>query len=504
MSGDPAGGGVGLGVGTVGFVGAHGLYTPEQQQAAVEMAARIRELGLRTVRLIIVDQHGAPRGKHLSGEAAIAALRNGADFSGAIFSLDTGNRVFPPAFAAGGGFGIDELTGFPDIVIVPDPGTFRVLPYADRTGWVLCDGYFSNGRPMPLSGRAVLREQLARLGDAGYRYLAGLEVECYITRLARPSIGLNETGQPGMAPEIEIYQRGYQFLSDARLDGVSDTLEAIRDALWDVGLPLRSIEDEWGPGQIEFTFSPYEGLEAADAMVLFRSVVKAVCVRRGLHATFMCWPAFPNFFPSGWHLHESLLDARTGANAFVDPAELLSPVGTQFVAGLLDHAKAMSLFGNPTVNGYPRLRPYSFAPDRIGWAADNRGALIRIQGGPGEPGTHVENRLSEPAANPYLWMAANIAAGLDGIRRAATPPPMVSGDPYAEDVDLLPQSLGAAVEELDRSAFYRSALGDSLIDYLVMMKRSEVARHADAIDQTPLLDGATVSDWEMREYFEFY
>src|SRR6266581_1061313 len=431
----------GLGLGSAGFVERHGLYSDEQAQAAVEVVARIEELGLRTVRLVLVDQHGVPRSKHLSGEGAIAAMRSGADFSGAIFSLDTGNRVFPPPFVQGGGFGIDEFTGFPDVVIVPDPTTFRVLPWADRTGWLICDVYFVNGRPVPLDGRAQLRAQLARLREMGYGYVAGLEVELYITRLARSEIRLDETGegQPGPAPEVEVFQRGYQFLSDARLDGIGETLEAIRDGLWDVGLPPRSIEDEWGPGQIEFTYGPMDGLAGADAMVLFRSAVKAICQRRGLLASFMCWPALPNFFPCGWHLHQSLVDAATAANA------------------------------------YARFRPYSFAPDRVAWAADNRGALIRVQGGPGDPGTHVENRLGEPAANPYFWLAANVAAGLDGIARAAEPPPIVTGDPYAADAALLPQSLGEAVEALAASGVYRAAFGDALVDYLVMMKRAEIA-----------------------------
>ena len=118
-------------------------------------------------------------------------MRSGADFSGAIFSLDTGNRVFPPLFTQGGGFGIDEFTGYPDVVIVPDPNTFRVLPWADRTGWVICDVYFGNGRTVPLDGRAQLRAQLARLRELGYGYVAGLEVELYITRLARPGIRLD-------------------------------------------------------------------------------------------------------------------------------------------------------------------------------------------------------------------------------------------------------------------------------------------------------------------------
>ena len=115
----------------------YGLAGPERPYGVDEVAARIRELGLRTVRLAVVDQHGVPRGKMMSPEAAIAAMSDGLDFSGAIYSLDTGNQVFVPAFARGGGFGIAEFTGFPDVVLVPDPGTFRVLPWADRTGWML-------------------------------------------------------------------------------------------------------------------------------------------------------------------------------------------------------------------------------------------------------------------------------------------------------------------------------------------------------------------------------
>ena len=168
------------GVGQPGFVERHGLRAPEAEGAAQHTAAQIRDLGLRTVRLAVVDQHGQPRARALSPEAAIAALSNGLDFSGAIYSLDTGNNVFVPPFAPGGGFGIAEFTGFPDLVVVPDPATFRVLPWADRTGWMLCDAYFSNGQPVPLDGRALLRRQLAALAEEGYDYLAGLEFEFHV------------------------------------------------------------------------------------------------------------------------------------------------------------------------------------------------------------------------------------------------------------------------------------------------------------------------------------
>jgi glutamine synthetase len=478
------------GVGQPGFVARNGLYTAEQAAAAQEVAATIRDLDLRTVRLIIVDQHGVPRGKSLSPEVAIAAMANGLDFSGAIYSLDTGNQVFVPAFAAGGGFGIDEFTGFPDMVLVPDASTFRVLPWADRTGWMLCDAYFSNGQPVPLDGRGLMRRALAELGDAGFDYLAGIEVEFYIVRLDSDHIAPADAGFTPPPPAVSVFQRGYQYLSEVRLDSVAGTLETIRDGLVAVGLPPRSMEDEWGPGQMEFSFSPIGGLAAADAVVLFRSAVKQICQRRGLLATFMCQPALPNFFASGWHLHESLISRADGRNAFASDDDFLSPAGRQFVAGLLDHALPMNVFATPTVNGYKRYRPYSFAPDRVGWALENRGALVRVQGAPGDANSHVEMRMGEPAANPYLYMAANIAAGLDGIRRALDPPPPVEADPYATQDTPLPASLAEAVGALGKDEFYRKAFGDT--------------RYDAAVAENPPPEGQNVSDWEMREYFEFY
>src|SRR6266568_1374855 len=454
------------GVGQAGFVARHGLYTPEQAAAAEAVAGRIREHELRTVRLTVVDQHGHPRSKSLAPEVAIAAMSNGLDFSGAIYSLDSGNQVFVPPFAAGGGFGIDEFTGFPDIVLVP--------------------------------------RMLGELGEAGYDFLAGIEIEYYIVKLTGEPVTPENAGFTPPPPGVSVFELGYQYLSEVRLDGVASTLEAIRDGLAAVGLPPRSMEDEWGPGQMEFSFSPIAGLAAADAVVLFRSAVKQICQRRGLLATFMCRPALPNFFSSGWHLHESLLARPDGGNAFASETDYLSQTGRRFVAGLIEHAMPMTVFSAPTVNGYKRFRPYSFAPDRVTWALENRGALIRAQGAPGDANSHVENRMGEPAANPYLYMAANIAAGLDGIRRELDPPPPIEADPYAADAPMLPTSLADAVAALDKDTFFRDAFGGTLIDYLLQMKRAELARHDAAVAENPPPEGQDVTDWEMREYFEFY
>ncbi|HEX2318388.1 MAG TPA: glutamine synthetase family protein [Streptosporangiaceae bacterium] len=492
------------GVGQPGFVARYGLYTPEQTAAADALAEQIRAEGLRTVRLIVVDQHGMPRGKALAPEVAIAAMRNGLDFSGAIYSLDSGNQVFVPAFAAGGGFGIDEFTGFPDIVLVPDPSTFRILPWADSTGWILCDTYFSNGQPMPLDGRGLMRRMLSQLGDAGYDYLAGIEVEYYIVKVDSDHLTPENAGFTPPPPAVSVWERGYQYLSEVRLDSVASTLEAIRDGLSAVGIPPRSMEDEWGPGQMEFSFSPIGGLAAADAVVLFRSAVKQICQRRGLLASFMCRPGLPNFFSSGWHLHESLISRQDGTNAFASTDDWLSQTGRQFVAGLIEHSMPMTVFATPTVNGYKRYRPYSFAPDRVCWALENRGALVRVQGAPGDTNSHVEMRMGEPAANPYLYMAANIAAGLDGMRRQLDPPPPVEADPYATQNPMLPTSLAEAIGALEKDSFYREAFGDTLVDYLLQMKKSENGRYEAAIAESPLMDPQDVSEWEMREYFEFY
>jgi glutamine synthetase len=496
------------GVGQPGFVERYGLRSHEAATIAQEVAERIRTHRLRTVRLAVVDQHGVPRARALSPDAAIAALSNGLDFSGAIYSLDTGNNVFAPPFAAGGGFGIPEFTGFPDVVIVPDPATFQILPWASHTGWMLCDAYFSNGKPVPLDSRSVLRRQLEKLAVTGYDYVAGLEVEFYVYALEpgyrRAPADAGFTPPP---PPVSVYQLGYQFLSEVRLDSVSGVLDAVRDALTAIGLPPRSMDDEWGPGQLEFSFAPMKGLAAADNAVLFRSVVKQVCQRRGLLATFMSWPALPNTFPSGWHLHQSLADSRSGRNMFAAETAPLSATGLSYVAGLLEHAIPGLPFAAPTVNGYKRFRPYSFAPDRVCWGVDNRGVLVRAQGAPGDTSAHVEMRSGEPAANPYLFMASNIAAGLDGIGRGLTPPEPVDGDPYSvtpQEAQPLPTSLAGAVQALEADSFYRKAFGDTLIDYLVMLKRSELKRYEAALAESGTVPGRDVTGWEMREYFEFF
>ena len=243
-------------------------------------------------------------------------------------------------------------------------------------------------------------------------------------------------------------------------------------------MPLVSLEVELGPSQYEFTFAPRAGLAAADTMVLFRSAMKQVARRHGHLVSFMCRPRLPNTFASGWHLHQSLLDRKSGKNLFVsnDKTELLSPLGRHYLAGLLAHARAAAAFTTPTVNGYKRYHGVnSMAPIQAIWAKDNRGVMIRVLGEPGDPSTHLENRVGEPLANPYLYMASQIHAGLDGIARKLKPGPSADS-PYEISAEPLPKSLAEALAALKDSACFRAGFGDVFVDYHLAIKNAEIAR----------------------------
>jgi glutamine synthetase len=293
---------------------------------------------------------------------------------------------------------------------------------------------------------------------------------------------------------VSLLSHGYQYLTEQRYDQMEPVLEILRRDILALGLPLRSIEVEFGPSQCEFTFQPTTGLEPADTMVLFRSAVKQICHRHGYHATFMCRPKLPNLFASGWHLHQSIVARDGGANAFMTDAsgEALSAFGRGYLAGLLQHARASAVFTTPTINGYKRYRSYSLAPDRAIWGRDNRGVMLRVLGGAGDTATRIENRIGEPAANPYLYMASQILSGLDGVDRNLDPGPSAD-TPYETRAALLPKSLREAVVALKDDPFFRDALGAAFVDYYVHIKNAEIERFE-----------AEVSDWEHREYFEMF
>jgi glutamine synthetase len=476
------------------FVERFALWSPEQKEAAAGVLRRIEEQRLEVVRVVFPDQHGLLRGKTLMAGEAAGAFRTGVSITSSLLAKDTANKTVFPVWSAGGGFGLAAFEGAGDVIMVPEPVTFRVLPWARKTGWLLADVCLPDGRPVPYATRHILRTALSRLAAAGFDYIAGLEVEFHVFRLEADRMWPEESGQPGKPPLVSILTQGYQYLSELRFDQLEPAVELIRADILALGLPLRSVECEFGPSQCEFTFQAQAGLEPADTMVLFRSAVKQICRRHGLHATFMCRPRIPNVMSSGWHLHQSLRDGRSGANAFM-PAragELLSDTGRRFLAGLLKHARAGAVFTTPTLNGYKRFRPHSLAPDRAIWGHDNRGVMVRVLGGASDPTTRLENRVGEPAANPYLYLASQVLAGLDGLERRLDPGPSAD-TPYDAKAEFLPKSLAEAVAALRGDAFFREALSAGFVDYLLTIKDAEIARFQ-----------AEVTEWEQREYFEMF
>jgi len=474
------------------FVERHGLWCEEQFEAASKAEKLIEEQGLEVVRLSFPDQHGILRGKQVMAADAARALRNGCTITTTLLAKDTSHRSVFPVFTPGGGFGMAEMQGGADFVMIPDPTTFRVLPWAPKTGWVLCDIYFQDGTPVPFSTRHLYRRVLRELADIGYDYMAGLEVEFHVFKLTNPRLDPAEATWPGEAPQVSLLAPGYQYLTEQRFDQIEPILESVRRDVVALGQPLRSVEIELGPSQCEFTFHPQVGLAPADTMMLFRSAVKQSCRRQGYLASFMCRPKLPNVMSSGWHLHQSLRDRRAGGNAFVSDDQLLSPVGRHFLGGLIAHARAAAAFTTPTINGYKRYRAYALAPDRVIWGHDNRGVMVRAIGGKGDPATRLENRVGEPAANPYLYMAAQIVAGRDGLARKLDPGPSAD-TPYETKAPLLPKTLDEALAALREDRCFADAFGRRFVDYYLTIKEAEVARYH-----------AEVTEWEQKEYFELF
>jgi glutamine synthetase len=446
--------------------------------------------GLKAVRFSFADQHGVLRGKTLSSFAAEAALERGVTVTSTLLLKDTSHKTVFAAFTPGAGVGIPEMQGAADIMMVPDASTFRVLPWAPDTGWFLCDLHFPDGRPVLFDTRALLKGAVNKLAAAGYEFVAGLEVEFHVFRIRDPRLQPADAGQPGNPPEVELLTTGYQLLTEHKYDQLEPVVELLRDNLERLELPLRSFEIEFGPSQLEFTLAPRAGIAAADAMVLLRSAVKQIARRHGYHATFMCRPKLPNVMSSGWHLHQSL--TRNGLNAFTSDREDLSETGKQYLAGLLAHARASSAFATPTINGYKRYRPYSLAPDRVIWGKENRGAMLRVVGGPRDPDTRIENRIGEPAANPYLYFGSQIYCGLDGIERKLVLP-RAADTPYETKAEPLPRTLDEALFHLRADRALRDGFGATFIDYYCRIKEAEIARF-----------NLEVSDWEHREYFDLF
>jgi len=482
------------GVGRSSFVAEFGLWDDRQAAAAEQVEAELDEVDF--VRVVFCDPHGLARSKTVPANVFRAVLRNGMDFSVGPFLFDTGHAVAVD-FLADSGVGVGELLGAGDFVLVPDPRTFQVLPRTGaRTAWVLGNEFLRDGSPHPLGSRAVLRRVCAEYARHELAPVIGLEVEWYLTRLTGgpPGNAGNGFGLQGAAPAVEAMNPGYQFNLDSYYDSVADVTDPLAEMLMALGLPLRTIEHESGPGQLETTFGPMLALDAADAMLLFRTQLKQACRRRGFHASFMTLPRLESFDPSGWHVHQSVASTKTNTNLFAvggTAQDAISPEGEAYIGGLLSRAREFCLLSVPTVNGYRRLDPqFTLSPTTVNWRFEDRSAMVRVLSG--DSSTHVENRVGEPCANPYLAIASQLYAGLEGL---------VSGTPANRTTyPALPRSLPEALDAFRESSRAEELLGTPLKTCLMKLKESEASRFgAWCAAERPSAD--EVTEWEHREYF---
>jgi glutamine synthetase len=256
------------------FVERHALWTDAQADAAEAFDKAIKREKLELVRFSFCDQHGVLRGKTLLAAEAARALRDGVTMTSTLLAKDTSHRTVFSVFGANGAPGLPTAQGAGNMMMVADPTTFRVLPWAERTGWVLCDLYRDDGAPVPVSTRALHRAALARLAKTGFAYMAGLEVEFHLFKIEDPRLAPATLTWPAEPPAVSHTTRGYHYLTEAPIDAVDGILQTLRRALVGLGLPLRSLEVEFGPSQFEFTFAPETGMAPADTMVLLRSAMK--------------------------------------------------------------------------------------------------------------------------------------------------------------------------------------------------------------------------------------
>src|SRR5437762_2093021 len=377
-----------------------------------------------------------------------------------------------------------------DMVLRPDLDTFRVLPNGDAAGKVarvICDIYNPDGSSFAGCTRQALKRQIAKAKDLGYEMMAGVEAEFFIFQL-------DQSGDP----TTETHDRGGYF-DQTPVDRAEEIRRLIVKDLVAMGFEVEAGHHEVAPGQHEIDFRYAEALATADNLATFRFIVRNVAYRHGFLATFMPKPIFGQN-GSGMHTHQSLF--RKGSTTFHDPEAPweLSDVALSYIAGLLTHARGFCAVTNPLVNSYKRLVPGYEAPVNVAWSMRNRSPMIRIPDRRGT-GTRVELRIPDPAANPYLALAVQLAAGLDGIATKADAREPVNTNiwdmSYRERrrlrIDDLPRNLEEACSELEKDDVITDVLGEHITNHFLAAKRQE---WQDYITQ--------VSPWELENYLAKY
>ena len=426
--------------------------------AADEMEAALEDSDLEHLFVEFPDIDGVSRSKQVDADDARDRWKDG--FSMNLLILASSSMTDIPE-----GTGYGEEIDYADGVVVPDPGTFEVLPWNENAARVICDFEFRDRTPGAYT-RGVLQRVLddAR-EELGATFGVGNELEFHL---------LDETDD-GYEP-VTDHPHEYVTRHTERIQPFYDRLKRWSASL---NVPVKSIQHEYGAGQFEVLFDHAPPLVAADRTFTFREVVKEAAAVEGRKATFMARP-FTEASASGYHLHLSAFDGET--NLFADGDEL-SATGRAFVGGLLEHADALVALGCPTINSYKRFKPGSFSPFTRSWGYNNRTAAIRV---PEASPTRIENRLPAASANPYLALAGTLVAGVHGVREGLDPGDPVSADAQGQRPPL-PRSPEVALRALETDEVFVEALGEEFVRAFTTVKRHELSLFDDQ-----------VTEWEKR------
>lgn len=426
-----------------------------------DVLQRVDAENIELIRIVFVNNSGVPRGRVVDAEKLPGVFDRGTNVTKAMQSFNALDRLAPE-----GRYGpVGEVR------VVPDPDTFRVLPYAEDAAILLSDLHGLDGEPWEAGPRAQLRRYLDDIGAEGYAPQFSFESEFYYTQ---------ETDDGERAPFDETTCFSTDGMRSAH-DLISDTIRKLKAQ----GMGLSAYYPEYGPGQQELVVDHDEGVAAADDQILFKETVHAVAEAHGIRATFRPQP-FDGLPGNGCHIHLSLW--QDGQNVLHDPSDdsryPLSERGRYFVGGLLEHAPALLAVTAPTVESYDRLAPGMWASAYTCWGYDNREAMVRVpsvdQTAP-EKTTRVEFKPSDNTNNPYLAQSALVAAGLDGIDRQIDPGEPLNQDPdTVEEADLakqgiarLPTSLAEALDAFESDDVLAAAFGEQLHGSYLEVKRSE-------------------------------
>ncbi len=444
---------------------------------------KIQSGDIDTVVVAFPDLQGRPVGKRVTGSFFLDhVLHHGIEVCDYLLACDVDMQPLPGYRFA------NWETGYGDLNAVVDPRTVRPLPWVPGSALVLCDLLTTDGQPVEVSPRRILRRQIERAAEHGLEVRCATELEFYLFLDSfAEAAGKHWYGLVPHSRSIEDYQL-------QQTSGEEYVVGRIRNLMVEAGLPVEFSKGEAGAGQHEINFTYGDALEVADRHLVFKSGVKEIASGLGRAATFMAkWSM--DSAGSSCHIHASLWDATTGAPLMAPPdgepaSGGLSPVGRQFLAGQLRSAAELAWCFAPYVNSYRRYVPDSWAPTALVWGEDNRTCGFRTIGA--GPARRVESRIPGADVNPYLALAATIAGGLWGIDHELELDPPFTGNAYAaNDVTRLPTSLPEAIDALASSRVAVEAFGPEVHDHLLNTARQEWAAANRA-----------VTDWELARNFE--